>query len=384
MARPHSTFRALIMAILVAGLAAPSSVLAAPYVIEISVDGLGSVWLQPLLDANQVPNLKRFVTEGATTMNARDDYDVTVTLPNHVTLVTGRGVYGIGGNGHMWTSNSDPSNTTTAPTYSIQNNKGSYVASVFDVAHDNGLKTGMYATKTKFSLFDHSYNNSNGRVDPIPPDDGRNKIDRYDYNASSSTVTSDFVSDMNAVSSRRNYSFLHFSDPDIAGHASGWGSTGYNDSVIAVDGYLGSIFNLVATNPALAGQTDIILTADHGGYGTNHGDATDYRVYEIPFFVWGPDAAPGTDLYALNAMTRLDPGFGSSGTRPTYSASVQPIRNGDGANLALDLLGLGPIPGSTINFSQDLVVPEPSAIVLALIGLAGLVAHACRRRMATV
>ena len=58
--------------------------------IEISVDGLGSVYLQPMIEKGDLPNFRRFQTEGAWTNNARNDDDVTVTLPNHTTMMTGR------------------------------------------------------------------------------------------------------------------------------------------------------------------------------------------------------------------------------------------------------------------------------------------------------
>ena len=67
--------------------------------------------------------------------------------------------------------------------------------------------------------------------------------------------------------------------------------------------------------------------------------------------VWGIGVARGTDLYALNPGDRRDPGVG----RPTY-AGVQPIRNGEVANLVLDLLDLPSVPGSTTNAWQGLSV----------------------------
>jgi hypothetical protein len=142
---------------------------------------------------------------------------------------------------------------------------------------------------------------------------------------------------------------VHIVDPDKTGS---WGSTPYNNSVIAADGYLGQILKLIDTNPALAGKTALIVTADHGGEGDGHSQAASRLNYTIPLYVWGPTVTAGADLYAINSGVRQDPGT----ARPNYSAAVQPIRNSDGANLALDLLGLGAIPGSTVNAAQNLAV----------------------------
>ena len=95
-----------------------------------------------------------------------------------------------------------------------------------------------------------------------------------------------------------------------------------------------------------------MLTADHGGSGKDHGDAMLAADYTIPFLVYGAGVAHGADLYALNTVTRADPGT----TNPDYNASLQPIRSGDAANLADMLLGLGPVPGLTIDVHQDLNV----------------------------
>jgi hypothetical protein len=107
--------------------------------------------------------------------------------------------------------------------------------------------------------------------------------------------------------------------------------------------------DLIATNPVLKGKTTLIVTADHGGKEQGHGEAEEPLNYTIPFYVWGAGVTPG-DLYAINAVSRQSP----NGTRPSYAAPIPPVRNGDVGNLALSLLKLPPIPGSTINVKQDL------------------------------
>ncbi|MCX6924992.1 MAG: Ig-like domain-containing protein, partial [Verrucomicrobia bacterium] len=120
--------------------------------------------------------------------------------------------------------------------------------------------------------------------------------------------------------------------------------------MVTVDGMLGNIFKLIERDaPTMIGRTVIILTADHGN---QDNPPTGADRYSVPFFVWGPGVAAGADLYALNPSNRK---VASTYPMTTYSG-IQPIRNAEANNLALEFLGLGPIPGSVFGFAQDLAV----------------------------
>ncbi len=336
-----------ILAILTAASCGQALAAAARYVVFISVNGLGSSYLQSLVDKGLAANFRRFQAEGAWTNNARTDYDWTITLPNHTCMITGRGVEGP--TGHNWTKNFDP-----APGETLHSHKGAYIAGVFDVVHDHGLRTCLFAGKSKFIIYPRSYEITRGDG---PRPTGRNKIDVFEWKGDSAAMVGDFVAA--CAAKPFHYSFIHFPDPDAAGHPFGWGSKIYLAAVRKVDKGLGEIFRLVETQPAMRGRTAIILTADHGGKGHDHSDIREPLDYTIPFYVWGAGVAASKDLYAINRGARRDPGAG----RPSYAAAVQPIRDGDAANLALSLLGLGAVPGSTINARQDLnvgAVAEPA------------------------
>jgi predicted AlkP superfamily pyrophosphatase or phosphodiesterase len=323
---------------------------AANYVIQISVDGMGSSYLQSLIDDGRLPNFKRLQNEGCWTHNARTDFDYTITLPNHTSMVTGRPVKDKAASptaiaGHNWVINTDPGDKT------LHNNRHDYVQSAFDVAHDHGLRTAMFASKTKFVLYDQSYDARNGAPDTTGEDNGRDKIDLAVVDRDSAAMTDRFIAEMKA--NPFNYTFVHFHDADSAGHAKTWGSPEYKQALEAVDGYLGKILALVSSDPRLKDRTAIIISADHGGTGLNHFLNANPLNYTIPFYAWGAGVACGQDLYALNSPARQNPGD----KRIDYTdAGLQPIRNGDGGNLALALLGLPAVPDSTINASQDLKV----------------------------
>ena len=353
-------------------LAVSASAMAATpqYVIAISVDGGGSNYIEPLL--SQLPGLNKIFVEGAGTFNARTDAGVAVTLPSHTGMITGRPMNNYTTpliSGHNWTLNSDPAVGQT-----LHTNKGSYIASAFDVVHDNGKSTAMWSGKSKFSLFDTSYNSTNGALDVTGADNGRDKLDYAYINASvsASTLTTDFLSKMGTTP--YNFSFVHYQDPDAAGHAYGWGSATYNNSLIAVDLQIARILTAIENSPTLSGNTVVMLTADHGGTGTGHGDTTSLLDTKIPFLVWGAGVNAG-DIYGMNVGVLGDPLTGI----PQYTG-MQPMRNANLGNLALDMLDLGAIPGSTIGAAQTIAVPEPTG--LAFIGVMSIMALRRKRKAA--
>jgi len=337
------------------GVAADSGLPSSQFVIVISVDGLGGTYLNKLFDGTAtggpyaLPNFTRLKNEGAGTLAAHCDNNTWETLPNHTSIITARPRDGVGG--HAWSSNSDPLAGQT-----IHTNKGSYVAGVFDVAHDNGLMTGMYVNKSKFMLFDTygsysnggSYNAVNGAPDTTGPDNGRDKIDTTYINTTLGGIIVDTYIAQQKSANPNRYAFLHINEPDSYGHSKGWGSAIWNSQVVVVDTMLGKLFKLIEQDvPAMIGTTTIILTADHGNQ-DNPPSAADR--YSVPFFVWGPGVAAGADLYSLNGTRRQ----AASSYPMTRYDGLQPIRNAEANNLALQLLGLGAIPGSSFNNLQDL------------------------------
>ena len=111
--------------------------------LAISVDGLTPLAFEAL-GPDRVPAFTRLFTEGASTMDARTEVELTVTLPNHTGMLTGRRV--------------DPTRAATASPGTSgrrrhrarRRRRG--VASVFDVVHDAGGTSALFAGKEKFEL----------------------------------------------------------------------------------------------------------------------------------------------------------------------------------------------------------------------------------------
>jgi Type I phosphodiesterase / nucleotide pyrophosphatase len=306
------------------------------HVIAISIDGLNPRAIEKL-GRSRTPTFHRLMREGAYTMNARTVREKTSTMPNHTAMLTGRRVEAKHG-GHGYTENFDNGGT-------VHQAAGHYVASVFDVVHDQGRSTAMFASKAKFRLYKRTWNN-HGAPDRIGRNDGRAKIDRVTIDLDNTQLVAKLTAELRR--SPREFTFVHLSLPDRVGHAHRFMGREYLDAVDRTDQLLGRIVNTVADQPALRRQTLVLLTADHGGSGAAHYTASDLQNYRIPFMAWGPGVAAGDDLYDLSASLE------SPGASRTSYRGKQPIRNADLANVATDALDLPRVPGSQFDSRRTL------------------------------
>jgi hypothetical protein len=298
------------------------------YVVAISVDGLNPQAFRKLGKSGSA-TYHRLMREGAYTLNARTVREKTRTLPNHAAMLTGRRVDPKQG-GHGYSENLDNGGT-------IHLAAGHYVASVFDVVHDHGGSTAFFASKTKFNIYKRTWN-AHGAPDRVGRSDGRAKIDRFTIDHNDAGLVAKLTDELRREP--REFSFLHLSLPDRAGHASGFMGDEYLAAVKDTDRLIGRILDTLADRPTLRRHTLVILTAAHGGQGGTHRQADKLQNFRIPFMAWGPGVPAGRNLYALNPTSR-----GPGTSRTTYRGA-QPIRNGDLANVATGALDLPRVPGS--------------------------------------
>jgi predicted AlkP superfamily pyrophosphatase or phosphodiesterase len=298
-------------------------------VLAISIDGM-SVAAVRKLGRSQLPNLYRFMRAGASTTNARTEREMTVTLPNHTGMVTGRRIDAAAG-GHGVTWNDDLLSPNT-----VQEAAGHDLSSVFSVVDAAGGSTALFAAKTKFSLWPRSW-----------PD----AIDRTTIDERNGALVDQLIADLDQD---RDFRFLHLSPPDVAGHAHGWMSKAYLRAVRRSDALVGRVVKAVNADPVRRAGTTILLTSDHGGHGPSHSDPTLLDDYRIVFMARGAAVDRGVDLYAIN------PTYKNPGTRrTTYGMRRPPVRNGMIANLALDLLDLPAVDGSEFDTEMDLRLTAP-------------------------
>ena len=88
--------------------------------------------------------------------------------------------------------------------------------------------------------------------------------------------------------------FIHFDEPDSAGHNIGHDTPEYYEAVEKIDILIGDIISTLKKNNLLD-DTAIIFSSDHGGIDKGHGGKTLLEV-EIPWIIHGKNLPPKGQL----------------------------------------------------------------------------------------
>ena len=259
--------------------AAQGIALAAPraeHVFIISLDG----GKPAVLKESEVPVLNKLVAEGAVTWEASTIVPPK-TLPSHTSMLTG-----VGPDKHqvLWNDFSPIKGLVKVPT-------------VFSLlrAKEPQAVTAMFVGKVKFR---HLWQKDSLEVfnygiaqDPAPVA-GTPELEK-------AKVPSQAVAGQAAMWIKEHnpkLAFIHLTDGDSAGHASGWGSPEQKEAFKVTDQALGQVIKAIK-DAGIADSSVVIVSADHGGHGKTHGeDIPDDML--IPWIAWGKGVKAGSTITA--------------------------------------------------------------------------------------
>ncbi len=233
----------------------------------VSVDGLRP----DLMLRAQTPHLRALMNRGVYTMWA-ETTDVAVTLPSHASMLTGvePEVHGVNWNADL------PEGQVLYPSK----------PTLLELGRRAGYTAGVVAGKSKFdTLF------APGSTDYL-----------WISNQTSSENEPVMEAAIEMISTRRpDILFLHLAETDKLGHAFGWGGPEIIAGIERVDTMIGRLVTLLEREGDLD-NTFILISADHGGSGRNHG-ANDPRSRYIPWILVGPGIRKGIDLTLYRDVT---------------------------------------------------------------------------------
>ncbi len=227
----------------------------------VSLDGLRP---DVALRAN-MPALRSVMARGSWTMWARTS-PLSITLPSHTTMLTG---VPPAKHGVTWNDDRRHADVEREPW-----------PTVFTLAHEAGLTTGIAVGKVKLTAL-AAPGTADYRALPAVADS------LLDLAVADTVVRW-------LVGPRPQFLFVHLPALDLAGHAVGWGSARQVAVAERVDRALGRILRAL-DQTGLADSTLIVITADHGGVGRNHG-MDDPRSHTVPWIAAGPGVRRGFDI----------------------------------------------------------------------------------------
>jgi predicted AlkP superfamily pyrophosphatase or phosphodiesterase len=222
------------------------------HVVIVSLDG----GKPSVLRDSKMPSLMSYISGGAVDWDAQTTMP-SVTLPSHSAMLSG-----LAPANHkvLWNSYEPEKGAITVPT-------------IFNIARKSGYQTALIATKEKF-------------VQLYTPD-GPNFLEIIDDKASVvARYAGYYFNDY-----KPGVLFVHFLDPDSAGHQYGWGSDEQKESFAECDRGL-KILHDAVKKAGVLDSTVFIISADHGGHGHGHGDRIPADM-TIPWIAYGAHVKSG-------------------------------------------------------------------------------------------
>lgn len=246
----------------------PSLLFAAPraeHVFIVSFDG----GKPAVIAESEMPTLKKLAAEGAVTWVANTIFP-SKTLPSHTSMLTG-----VGPDKHqvLWNDFSPIKGLVKVPTaFSLLR------------AADPQAVTGMFVCKQKFrhlwlkdslTIFDFGGPQTTAPVAGSPEIEKDKKPAQMEAKNAAAWIQE----------VKPKLAFIHFADPDTAGHKDGWGSPQQKEAFKVSDQALWQLVEGIK-KAGIADTSVILISADHGGHDKTHGLNIPDDM-NIPWIAWG-------------------------------------------------------------------------------------------------
>lgn len=226
------------------------------HVILIGSDGLGAY----AFEKAKVPNMRKLMNGGSYSLQARS------VLPSSSAVNWASMIMGSGSELHGYTEWG--SKTPELPSR-VLGEEGIY-PSIFNLVHQQLPEEKMGVSYTWGGigyLFE------------------KNLVD-LDFNGKTDSATAQKA--INFITNEKPaLTFIHFDQPDGAGHGIGHDTPEYYEEVEKIDALVGKIIEALKESGMME-ETVILLSSDHGGVNKGHGGKSLLEV-EIPWIIYGKD-----------------------------------------------------------------------------------------------
>ena len=229
----------------------PTKLAKGTHVFIVTVDGMRPELVNPV----DAPVLHALLPHATRAMKAKT-VNPSVTLPAHMSIVTGLTPEQHGVSWNTWTARDSPLQAMT----------------VFEVARAAGLSTALFTGKKTLQC-----------LGGARPPELAGASDRDDAEVMTEALS-------HVGQSGPSLMLIHLPGVDEAGHADGWLGDAQRKAMRIADEQIGRLLQRIR-QATLAEQSVLIVTADHGGLGRAH-DGGGSEDLTVPWIVWGAGVRP--------------------------------------------------------------------------------------------